>query len=1095
MLEKDWEIRVLSDLYELGWKIADGTAIAPFTDPSERHPAQESILPFTVPEHARESYHSILIPGALKEAISDLNPWLPSEKVQEVFTKVTTAQSHDLISENMRAYRYMTEGVKIEMTAADGSQQTHTARIISRDADDNEWLAVQQVIIKEREREYRFDVVLYCNGLPVGIIELKNPGASNSTIEDAYQQLNTYSTYFPQAFTFNILNIMSDGITSMYGTPFTPYQYLAPWNYTPGGTETPILEEVDGQTYTTLDRMLDSIGNPDILLDMLFKYTLFVQNEGKAGQSHLAKIIAKSHQYFAVEKALTNTINVPTGRGEKGRVGVVWHTQGSGKSYTMLFYARAIMAHKRMHNPTIVVVTDRTDLDDQLYSTFRKDQLLTDHPQRIQSRDELRLELKGRQAGGIYFTTLQKFGLTESDKQEHQEFPLLSDRENIVLIVDEAHRSHYGSLDDGYANNINRALPHAKYIAFTGTPIDNTTGSTVHVFGDYIHVYSIDRAVAEGATVPLYYDSRYIPLALRDGESEETITALAEQITEDLDEEQRLDIAKNVARLKELLISKDRLKQVAQDIVSHWETRRENMEEELGVYGKGMIVTSCREHASKLYDAIVEIRPGWAPERNGEDVHTGKIQVMYSRGPASEGPEMARFARIKKQSRELQARIRDPKDPLELVIVSDMLLTGFDAPAMHTLYMDKSQSGHNLMQTIARINRRFQGKSAGLIVSYLPLQKNLSEALERYADDERIPVENAADESLRIKSFQLLDILDQLRNLLGQRNWIEQVHQNVTGPQRLNVVLGICNSILEFRRNEQSNPDMPDDQRRYARIMARLVTMERTYRHIKQATENEYVKRVLERTDEIEFLRAVLHSIKAVLGEERIKGRTQTPENAMHELRLLAESMLESRDTILVMLADGNEHINIRELNEENLKRIAKTSTPTLAVEIAERAMRQRIQDVAGKNRTRQEYFGDKLKQVVERYNRGVTTLAETMTALAHFEKELRADIARGKALGFTEAETALFDALKASASPEEILDDDVLGKITRDISAVIQKLPKRWLESGQERAAFRVKLKRIFNKYKYPPKAQEKARIRIMREAEDLAQDALLGG
>ncbi len=625
----------------------------------------------------RTSWDDLLVPSRLRAAIVELNPDVPTSAVDDAVALVATAGSTDAIAENRAIHECLTEGLrKISYTDDTGVEVTPTIRLVSVDPDDNDWFVASQVTVIRSDYERRFDLVLYLNGMPIAVVELKNAGSEYASLNDAHAQLQTYLREFPLAFRYAVMALVSDGITASYGTPFTPFEHFSPWNVDDDGA--PVEPSGD---HHPLDTALFGIFNQERFLQLLRNYTAFDESE-----SGLLKRIAKPHQYFAVSKAVGSTV-VAVGSG--GKAGVVWHTQGSGKSMEMELYANQVIRHPKLANPTIVVITDRNELDGQLYETFARSQLLPEQPKQIRRREELRQELSGRTTGGIYFTTLQKFGKSREEREAGLSHPELSDRRNIIVVVDEAHRSHYDDLD-GYARHLRDALPNATLIAFTGTPISFEDRNTRAVFGDYIDVYDLTRAVDDGATVPVHFEIRLVKVSFAGEITEEQIDASADELTAGLDDTERSRIEKSVAVINAVYGTPARLQMLAEDLVAHWERRRSQMakfvgsEENPTAPGKAMIVGATREICANLYNEIVKLRPGW----HSDELSAGRIKVVYS-GDATDKPPISDHVRRDSENAAIKKRLKDIDDELELVIVKDMMLTGFDAPPLHTLYLDR----------------------------------------------------------------------------------------------------------------------------------------------------------------------------------------------------------------------------------------------------------------------------------------------------------------------------------------------------------------------------------------------------------------------
>ncbi len=757
--EAEWETIALDRFDQHGWEPLHGNQIAPGTT------------------GGRTSWDDLVLRGPLLEAMRRLNLAVPVEYLEQAMAEIVAPTSQDSIAENFRLHQIFTHGYRgLSYIDPDGIEQNPTIRLVSAAVHENSYAAVNQVIIRSTEIERRFDLVLYLNGLPVVIVELKKAGAEAAGLDSAHAQLGTYLREFPLAFRCCVLSIISDGITARYGTPWTPFNHYAPWNVDDDGVRLlPGAEVAETDLGVELEYLIDGLGNQERFGQLLQNFVAF-----DAGADGYVKRIAKPHQYFAVTRAVGSTVDAVE---SNGKAGVVWHTQGSGKSMEMELYAHLVARQPKLKNPTLIVVTDRTELDSQLFETFHRSTLLGETPLNVSTRDELRRELTNRTTGGIYFTTLQKFGLTDDERRSGRDHPLLTDRRNIIVIVDEAHRSHYDNLD-GFARHIRDALPYAAFIAFTGTPISFADRNTQDVFGTVIDTYDLTRAVQDGATVPVYFEARLISVDLAGDVSEEQLDEAADEATLGLDDVERERIEKSVAVINAVYGAPARLTALAADIVAHWETRAEAMlpfVSELGeppASGKAFIVGATREICAALYEEIVRLRPDW----HDDAIDKGAIKVVYS-GSAADPQPVAKHVRRQGQTKVIQERIKNADDPLQLVIVKDMMLTGFDAPPLHTLYLDRPLQGALLMQTLARVNRTFRGKTDGLLVAYAPLLENLNKALAEYteADQADRPVGRSIDEAV-VLTRTLVQAIDELcvgydwRARLGNgdpRSWIK----------------------------------------------------------------------------------------------------------------------------------------------------------------------------------------------------------------------------------------------------------------------------------------------------------------------------------
>ena len=1064
MAEKDWELTVLSQLNDLGWELTNGTGIQPGTSYTKReHDTRkpDSILPtYRAFRHCRDSNESLLIPGEVKEALRRLNPDATEDHVQKAYATLTRRRSTNVMAENKEALGYMSTGIPVEVKAPDGTQRIRNLHVISADPTQNTYLAAQQVPVSSGERSYRLDIVMYCNGLPIGIIELKD---QDKNLSEAYNQMATYQREIPQAFTYNVVTIMGQTHEARYGTIGTPFSHTAQWNYDSEGVETPngTYEDECGQFSTPLNRIIQAFGTPEILLDMMRHFTLFVGTGTEEGSKSYVKILAKAHQYYAVREALDRAVKTHIGRGQ---VGVVWHTQGSGKSYSMLFFARAAMREKALYNPTIVVVTDRTDLDSQLYTTFKNaEDMLPDTPVKFESRRELKNRLNDIQAGGIFFTTLQKFGLAEGE----EEYPQLSDRPNIIVMVDEAHRSHYDTLE-GYAHNLNLALPRAKYIAFTGTPIDNKTGNTTAVFGDYIHTYGFDRAIEEGATVPLLYQPRHIKMATTEGSEE--IGQSIEELTDALELEMANKTKLEQTQIMKLLASDERLDEVAKNIVEHWEERRELMREEMsGGIGKAMVVTSGREHAVRLFHKIIEKRPDWAPE-GPEDINGGRVQVLIS-GTTSDTEELAPFRRNKADSRAVERRIKDPENQLEIIVVADRLLTGFDAPVLHTMYMDRLQKEHNLMQTIARINRTYKEKQSGLIVGFLPLHTNLRKALSKYAtgqEDVNFDPSNRAQKLLE----DLQNIYAQITEYLGD-DWyaVAEDYSNGVGRSQeyTDALIRAQNKVLSYEQDaERSSQDGG------AQVSRNLGVVIDLYRQLVPVRDMPGIAEVLTPAmiARLKFLREVHKGVKNRRLTERAHGYVPHPEEIKQQMSLLFNKAVESNGTNIISVDDEDETtIDLRMLTDENIEYLSQLEVASLVAQNMADIVTMQIQNSLEGQQARVVYFMKRLEELLKHYNafenKSSKELEELLLAVRSLATEAENDAERGRSLGLSAREVRVYDELCTIDILPQVLTQDELVMLARLLNGSIMDGASLDVADHSGKSALKGHIRRNLRKFR----------------------------
>ncbi|NMR20464.1 type I restriction endonuclease subunit R [Cellulomonas fimi] len=1053
MSEDAWEHLTLEVLAEpLMWRPQAGASIAPGSG-------------------ERESWDELLIPSRLRAALRALNPSVPREYLDQALAMIAAPTSQDAIAENHRIHGYLTEGFR-GLTYIDdaGQEQTPTIRLVSAEPSENDWLAVNQVTIAQGEHERRFDVVLYLNGMPVAIIELKQAGNARADVAAAHAQLQTYVREFPLAFRFAVLVLASDGVTAKYGTPFTPLHHFAPWNVDDEGQVAASGTMDEGQT--ALDVALEGLFHQLRFLQLLRGFVAF--DEGDDG---LTKRIAKPHQYFAVTKAVGTTVQAVE---THGRAGVVWHTQGSGKSMEMELYAAQVLRHPKLRNPTIVVVTDRNELDGQLFEAFDRSLLLPESPVQVRRREELRSELSGRVSGGIYFTTLQKFGRSQAEREAGAEHPLLSQRSNIVVIVDEAHRSHYDDLD-GYARHLRDALPHATLIAFTGTPISFADRNTREVFGDYIDIYDLTRAVEDGATVPVYFESRLVKVQLAEGVTEEAIDAAADEATVGLDDVERERVERSVAVVNAVYGAPERIAMLATDFVAHWESRRADMAKVLGtpetplVPGKAMIVGATREICARLYAAIVALRPDW----HSDELSAGRIKVVYS-GTASDVPPVADHVRRDSANAAIKQRLKDPDDELEIVIVKDMMLTGYDSPPLHTLYLDRPLKGALLMQTLARVNRTFRGKQDGLLVAYAPLADNLARALAEYtaADQENKPIGRSVDEAVAVVE----ELLGRLREVLAGHDWRARLAR--PGPRAF---ISAVHSTVEYLRSPATPGNQPVEGEeglgaQYRRLAGQL---SRAWAIAGRAD-------VLVATRaEAQFYEEVRVWMGKFDAEDRQARGEPIPDDVQRMLNQLVAGAVMSSEVLDIYDAAGMPRPALSELNAEFLAKTQAAENPHLAIEALRQLIMAETRTTTRNNIVRQRAFSERLVELMTKYTNQQLTSAEVIAALIEVAREVAHEADRGAAFTppLDQDELAFYDAVAANESAVEVQGEGVLATIARELVAIMRNDVKTdWTVRDDVKAKLRSSIKRLLVKYDYPPDKQPGAIKLVMEQMESMA-------
>jgi type I restriction enzyme R subunit len=1046
--EEQWEHLALDTLAELGWPWVEGAKIAPGSG-------------------ERESWDELVIPSHLIEAMRTLNPTVPVQYLQQAMAEILAPKSQDSITENHRLHSYLVEGFRgVTYIDADGSEVTPTIRLVSTDPDANDWLAVNQVTIVQGDFKRRFDIVLYCNGLPVSIIELKKAGSKHADVAAAHAQLQTYLREFPMAFRFVLCTVASDGIIAKYGSQFTPLNHFSPWYVDDDGKPVDLGSQIDEAPYaTSLEFALFGLFNQLRFLQILRSFTAF--DEGADG---LVKRIAKPHQYFAVTNAVGSTVDAVESH---GKAGVVWHTQGSGKSMEMELYANLVIRQPKLLNPTIVVITDRSELDGQLYETFARSLLLPDKPKQIRRRSELRDELSNRTTGGIYFTTLQKFGRSRDERDAGADHPLLSDRRNIIVVVDEAHRSHYDDLD-GYARHLKDALPHATLIAFTGTPISFQDRNTREVFGNYIDIYDLTRAVEDGATVPVYFEPRLIKVGLAADVKEEALDAAADEATVGLDDTERARIEQSVAVVNAVYGAPARLEALAEDIVSQWENRRLKMRKFIEAPGKAMIVCATREICANLYSAIVALRPDW----HSDDLHQGRIKVVYS-GIASDVAPIAEHVRRDSANATIKKRLKDVDDELEIVIVKDMMLTGYDSPPLHTLYLDRPIKGALLMQTLARVNRTFRGKEDGLLVAYAPLADNLQKALAEYTekDQQNKPIGRSVDEAVALTE----SLAAAIRELVAGHNWKAKLKG---GPKDY---LFAITSTVNFLRS----PATPGND-----VGAGEQTLAGRYRQLSGQLARAWAlcsgRQTLAHLEpEVRFYEEVRVWMAKFDAEERQSRGEPIPEEIQRLLAELIADSTASGEVLDIYDAAGMPKPTLRDLNPDFVAKTQQAANPHLAIEALRKLLNDESTKATRNNMVRQRAFSGRITELMNKYTNQQLTSAEVIAELVELAKEVAAEASRGAHFTppLNEDELAFYDAVALNESAVEEQGECVLADIARELVAVMRRdVRTDWTVRDDVRAKLRSSIKRLLVRHGYPPDKQPAAIKTVMEQMESMA-------
>jgi type I restriction enzyme R subunit len=1031
---------------ELGYAVGHGPHLAP------GEPAAE-----------RDSFSEVVLVGRLREAIRRLNPAIPEEAREEALRKVLRVGTPSLVQTNRAFHKLLRDGVDVEYPRADGSIAGDKVRLIDfHDVGSNDWFVVNQFTVIEGQHNRRPDIVVFVNGLPLGLIELKNAADEDADIWAAYWQLQTYKAEITSLLHYNAVLVVSDGTYARIGSVTANQEWFKVWRTIDGEGDAP-------KTALELDTLTRGVFDPQRFLDLLQHFIVFEEDPDN-GQLH--KIIAGYHQFHAVNAAVEETVRA-SGMAEEGlvregtgtfwsgrqrggkpgdrRAGVVWHTQGSGKSFSMLFFAARVVRHPAMQNPTLVVLTDRNDLDDQLFGQFQRcADILGQTPVQASGREHLR-ELLNRASGGVVFTTIHKFAAEKGEVM-----PELSARQNIVVIADEAHRSQYGfggkvnaqtgEMSYGFASNLRDALPNASFIGFTGTPIEKTDANTRAVFGDYISIYDIQRAVADKATVPIYYESRISKLSLNAAELPK-LDAEFEEITEGEELTKKEKLKTKWAALEALVGDPKRIALVAADLVAHFEKRVEAMD------GKAMIVCMSRRICVDLYDALIKLRPEWEAET---------LKVVMT-GSAEDGPAWQKHIRSKDARRKLANRFKDAKDAFKIVIVRDMWLTGFDAPCLHTMYADKPMQGHGLMQAIARVNRVFRDKPGGLVVDYLGLADQLKKALVTYT-------ESGGQGNPTFDTAQAIAVMLEKHgiacDMMHGFNWDKWT--SGTPTERLQLIPAGQEHILE----------QDDGKKRWVQVVTEL---SRAFALCAASDEATAIR------DDVSFFQA----LQAALNKQSSKNK-KTPEQMDAAIRQLVSKAITTEGQVIdVFTAAGLPKPDISILSDQFLAEVRGLKHKNVAAELLEKLLKDELKVRSKRNLVQSQVFSEKLKKTLNAYhNRAISTM-QVIEELIKLAKDLDAATKRGEDMGLTDDEIAFYDALASNDSAVVAMGDDKLKVIAAElISQVKKSVTIDWTLRESARARIKVMVKRILNKHGYPPDLQEEAVKTVLAQAELLCAE-----
>lgn len=1031
------ELAAIETLEELGWSYLHGSVIAPDGSAPERR-----------------SFGDVILIGRLEAAIARINPDAPEAAREEALRRVLTGELPSLVEENRRIHKLLTEGVDVEYRADSGKTAATKIWLIDLErAGANDWLAVNQFVVVQNRSNRRPDLVLFVNGLPLAVLELKNAAAQNATIGDAYNQLQTYLHQIPSLFASNAVLVTSDGMEARIGSITANAERFMPWRTVDG-------EDFAHRGTPELETLLRGVFTRENLLALLRDFIVF----GDKGDGPF-KIIAGYHQFHGARKAVRQAVEASGPDGDR-KIGVIWHTQGSGKSLLMAFFAGLAVKSQALENPTIVVLTDRNDLDDQLYGTFGlcRD-LIRQNPDQAESRSDLKA-LLDKAAGGVVFTTVQKF----SPEKGEEAFPLLSDRRNIIVMADEAHRSQYGfeaRLNRetglrryGYAHYIRQAMPNASFIGFTGTPIEAADINTPAIFGEYIDIYDISRAVEDGATVPIFYESRLARIELNEDEKpliDSEIEALIEE--ESLTEAEKLKA--KWSAVEALVGSEKRLAQIAEDMVAHLEARIEAMN------GKAMAVCMSRRICVALYDRIIALRPDWHSSNDAE----GAIKIVMT-GSASDPLEWQQHIGSKKRRDDLAKRARNPDDPLRLVLVCDMWLTGFDAPCMNTMYIDKPMRGHGLMQAIARVNRVFKDKPGGLVVDYIGIAQNLRKALSQYTDSDRD--KTGIDESAAIAA--MMERYEALRDVFHGFDY----RPGITGQPRERLIClgGAIDWVLKWQEALAARQKNDEDKKRaHRRFMDMVLELSKAYALSSASDEAREIR------DEVGFFQA----IRAALAKTTATGKVSEKDRAF-AVQQLVDRAVSSTEIIDILKVAGIQSPDISILSDEFLMEVGKMEKKNLALEALKKLLNGEIVSRSKTNLVESKAFSNRLEDAVARYHAGAISAVEMIQELIELAKEMKAARTRGEDMGLTPEEVAFYMALAENDSAVEAMGDEKLRLIAHELLEQLRNnATVDWQQRESARARMRVLVKRILKKYGYPPDLADEAVQTVLAQAEIL--------
>ncbi len=1027
-------------LQDLGWDYLHGSIIAPDGVAAER-----------------QAFSDVILLPRLEKAVANLNPTLPEAARSEALRRLLTSETGSLVEENRRIHRLLTDGVSVEYRNGEGRIVGDKVWLLDLDkVEANDWLAVNQFTVVEGSQNRRPDVILFVNGLPLAVLELKNAAAENATIVDAFHQLQTYLAQIPSLFRTNAVLVTSDGIEARIGSLTADQERFMPWRTVTG-------EDFAHRGQPELETLLRGVFTRENILALIRDFIVF----GDAGAGPF-KIVAGYHQFHGARKAIREAVDASGPDGDR-KIGVIWHTQGSGKSFLMAFFAGLAVKSPELENPTIVVLTDRNDLDDQLASTFSlcKD-LLRQNPEQAESREDLQ-RLLARSSGGVIFTTVQKF----SPERGEESFPMLTDRRNVIVMADEAHRSQYGfdaKLDAkagtrryGFAHYIRQAMPNASFIGFTGTPIEAADVNTPAIFGQYIDIYDISRAVEDGATVPIYYESRLARIEL-DEDEKPLIDAEIEALVEDDTLTEGEKAKAKWSTVESLVGSKKRLKQIAADMVTHLEARTD------GTEYKAMAVCMSRRICVDLYNEIVALRPDW----HSDDDASGVIKIVMT-GAASDPLSWQQHIGNKRRRDVLAKRARDPKDPLRLVLVRDMWLTGFDAPCMNTMYVDKPMRGHGLMQAIARVNRVFRDKPGGLIVDYIGIAQNLKKALSDYtdSDQEKTGIDEAEAIAVLLERYEIVS------GIFHGFDYKPGIHGTPT--ERLKCLAGAIDWVLKWAELEAGKAKSPEDKKKaHRRYLDLVLELTKAYALASASDEAREIR------DEIGFFQAV----RAAIAKSTATGKHSQADKTL-AVQQLIDRAVASAEIVDILKVAGIDSPDISILSEEFLLEIQGMEKKNLALEALKKLLAGEITSRMRTNVVESRAFSRRLEDAVARYHAGALSAVEMINELIALAKDMKAARQRGEDQGLSPEEIAFYDALAENESAVEAMGSEQLRLIAHELLEQLrQNVTVDWHHRESARARMRVLVKRILKRFGYPPDLADEAVQTVLAQAEVLLRE-----